>query len=95
MPEHPTDAHFSFTFVFKQALNPVHEISSAVIFFPTFRSLTSEIAEEVAETRFQFRQFDLTGGRKKGDDFTKPQFIVNQQSLKFLQTQNLHIARFI
>lgn len=21
MPEHPTDAHFSFTFVFKQALN--------------------------------------------------------------------------
>ncbi len=23
MPEHPTDAHFSFTFVFKQALNVV------------------------------------------------------------------------
>lgn len=22
MPEHPTDAHFSFTFVFKQALKP-------------------------------------------------------------------------
>lgn len=21
MPEHPTDAHFSFSFVFKQALN--------------------------------------------------------------------------
>ncbi len=21
MPEHPTDAHFTFTFVFKQALN--------------------------------------------------------------------------
>lgn len=24
MPEHMTDAHFSFTFVFKQALNRVH-----------------------------------------------------------------------
>lgn len=23
MPEHPTDAHFSFTFVFKQALSNV------------------------------------------------------------------------
>lgn len=23
MPEHPTDAHFSFTFVFKQALNQI------------------------------------------------------------------------
>ena len=24
MPEHPTDAHFSFTFVFKQALIPAN-----------------------------------------------------------------------
>ena len=32
MPEHPTDAHFSFTFVFKQALtlaHPMQEIKSA------------------------------------------------------------------
>ena len=29
MPEHPTDAHFSFSFVFKQALN----VSSTVDVF--------------------------------------------------------------
>lgn len=32
MPEHPTDAHFSFTFVFKQALNlhaPTEDADSA------------------------------------------------------------------
>ncbi len=27
MPEHPTDAHFLFTFVFKQALNPERDNS--------------------------------------------------------------------
>ena len=28
MPEHPTDAHFSFTFVFKQALNQGKHLSN-------------------------------------------------------------------
>ena len=69
MPEHPTDAHFSFTFVFKQALNPqlallipaielaVEAGHKVVVYFPPHQ-YSSNLASMSSSKPVQLKQYE-------------------------------------